>query len=74
MPTVYRFGRGKIKIFHDHNPPHFHIWTPEGDMQVSLLDLSPMNGRIDKGEYELAMTWVRGNIELLWQEWNRLNE
>lgn len=73
MPTLYRFGRVQIRMFHDHNPPHFHVWTPDGDLQVSLTDLQPLNGSVRKGDYELAVAWARSNIDFLWQEWNRLN-
>ncbi len=32
-----------------------------------------MRGRISKEDYQVAMAWMKGNIDLLWQEWNRLN-
>jgi len=44
-----------------------------GEMQVGLVDLQPIRGRIAKQEYEVAMKWVRSNIEFLRAEWDRLN-
>jgi hypothetical protein len=63
-----------VRLFNgDHNPPHVHIWTPASDMQVSLATLVPMRGLVGKQEYEVAMDWVRSNIDFLRSEWERLN-
>ena len=42
MSTLHRIGRVQIRMFHDHNPPHFHIWTPDGDMQVTQEPIPEM--------------------------------
>lgn len=74
MPTIFRIGRVQVRMFFDdHHPPHCHLWTPDGEMQIALGDLSTMRGRIGKQDYQLAMAWIQDNIEYLWQEWNRLN-
>ena len=74
MSTLHRIGRVQIRMFYDHNPPHFHIWTPDSEVQVSLRDLTLLRGGpMHKGDYELAMEWARANIDFLWQEWNRRN-
>jgi hypothetical protein len=38
MPTIIRFGNMVIRMFaDDHNPPHFHIVTPEHqNMDIAL--------------------------------------
>ena len=51
----------------------FHIWTPDGDVQVALADLRVIKGRIRTQDYEVAMRWVRGNIDFVRSEWDRLN-
>jgi hypothetical protein len=42
-------------------------------MQISLATLEPMKGNVSKHEYEVAMTWIRSNIDFLRAEWDRLN-
>jgi hypothetical protein len=42
-------------------------------MKIALSDLSIIQGKIRKHDYELAMSWIRGNIGLLRSEWDRLN-
>ena len=74
MPTYYRSENVHVRMFNgDHNPPHLHIWTPDGDMQVSLSTLQPLRGQVGRHEYELAMLWIRDNIDFLRSEWDRLN-
>lgn len=47
MPTIFRLGRVQVRMFFDdHHPPHCHLWTPDGEMQIALADLSTMRGRI----------------------------
>jgi hypothetical protein len=57
----------------DHGPPHVHIWTPEGEMQISLINLEPLRGKLRRQDYEVAMSWIRSNIDFLRLEWERLN-
>jgi len=72
--TYFREGGAHVRMFNgDHNPPHVHIWTPDGDMQVDLRELRPLRGSVGKQEYEVAMDWIRSNIEFLRAEWERLN-
>ena len=63
-----------VRIFSDdHDPPHFHIITPDRDMVVALRDFSTMRGDIRKRDYDVAMRWARDNAEQLWRQWNELN-
>jgi hypothetical protein len=74
MVTLHAVGRVRIRMFDgDHNPPHFHIWTPDGDAQVLLSDLTLLRGTVGPRDYELAMRWARSNIAYLWSEWERRN-
>lgn len=74
MGTYYESGHTCVRLFNgDHNPSHVHIWTPDGDMQISLGTLEPMKGDMGKQEYEVAMAWIRDNIDFLRAEWERLN-
>jgi hypothetical protein len=74
MPTYFREGSVVIRLFNgDHNPPHVHIITPNGEMQVSLVTLEPLRGKIGRQEYQVALELIRSNIEFLQSEWVRLN-
>ena len=74
MPTIYRSGRVMIRMFFDdHDPPHFHIVTPDEEMTVALDGLVPLQGDLRKRDYEVAMVWVRANAEILWSKWEELN-
>jgi len=75
VPTLFMFGNLKIRMFAgDHNPPHFHIMTPEHEALVRIADLAVLAGSIDRRSYDLACRWAAENRELLEREWHRLNE
>lgn len=49
-PTIVKIGNLKIQIFaDDHNPPHFHVVTP---------DFEILAGRIDRRSLEVALAWA----------------
>jgi hypothetical protein len=58
----------------DHAPPHCHDWTPDGDAQVSLDDLTIIRGTLYRGDYELARRLIADNITFLREEWSRRND
>lgn len=75
MPTVHRIRNLYIRMFsNEHNPPHFHVETPDGRVQVALLDLSVTRGKIRTRDLEEIRVWAHENMELLMSEWSRLNE
>ena len=48
MPTIAALGNVLIRMFaDDHNPPHFHVVTPDHEALIRLSDLSVMAGSID---------------------------
>jgi hypothetical protein len=57
----------------DHNPPHFHIVTPDHAVLIALSDLSIIAGYIPESELRLALAWARQNRTRLEDEWQRLN-
>lgn len=75
MPTIVRLGNVLIRMFaDDHNPPHFHAVTPDGEALVLLSDLSVAAGMIDRRSLEVAVKWATMNRRVLDDEWTRLNE
>ncbi|MBI4049001.1 MAG: DUF4160 domain-containing protein [Devosia nanyangense] len=57
----------------DHSPPHFHVVTVDSEVQVALADLAVIRGRIRKRDLDAVRHWARDHMELLWNEWSRLN-
>ncbi|MDD3447016.1 MAG: DUF4160 domain-containing protein [Zavarzinia sp.] len=75
MPTIVRIGNLKIQIFaDDHNPPHFHIVTPDHEVLVCIEDFALIAGAIDRRSLDVALAWATENREVLENEWKRLSE
>ncbi|NTJ44001.1 DUF4160 domain-containing protein [Agrobacterium larrymoorei] len=77
MPLIVKLGNIKIHIYaDDHNPPHFHVSTPDHDALVQITDLSVLQGRITRRAYDAVVLWAsaKGNKKVLEDEWRRLNE
>jgi hypothetical protein len=74
MPTLARFGSIAIRMFaDDHNPPHFHVVTPDHEAMISIADLRVIAGDIDRRSLDAARAWAFKNQGLLRDEWMRLN-
>ncbi len=75
MPTLVRLGNIKIQMFaDDHNPPHFHVVTPDHEALVSLADLVVLRGAIRASDLRTALEWASENAAFLAGEWSRLND
>ncbi|WP_062114090.1 DUF4160 domain-containing protein [Aureimonas sp. AU40] len=74
MPTITTIGNIKIVVFaDDHNPPHFHILTPNGNALVSIATLSVIRGSIDRKDLRAALDWAGSNQALLQAAWEHYN-
>ncbi|MGO4838296.1 DUF4160 domain-containing protein [Rhizobiaceae sp. 2RAB30] len=74
MPTIGQIGNLKIQIFaDDHNPPHFHVVTPEHQALVSIAELTIIRGELRSRDFSTVVEWAKAHIEELNHEWNRLN-
>jgi hypothetical protein len=74
MPTLVTIGNIKVRMFaDDHNPPHFHVLTPDHEALVRISDFAVLRGSIDRRSYEIAVKWAGENRERLEHEWQRLN-
>ena len=45
--------------FNDHDPPHFHVVAPDGDMTVRIADLVPDRGRLPARQAQVVVEWAR---------------
>lgn len=74
MPTLARIGKVKVQVFaDDHNPPHFHVVTPDKEALIALETLKMLRGEIGRRDLATALKWVRANRKIVVKEWERLN-
>lgn len=76
MATIHRLGKARIAMFpDDHNPPHFHLLTPDYAALVDIASLEVLeeSGRPDASARD-ALEWARANKALLAMKWIELNE
>ena len=74
MPTIVVLGHVKLQMFgNDHNPPHFHIVTPDGEAIVDLNSMNIIRGRLRSKDLRTALNWARQHAEELHDAWNELN-
>ena len=74
MPTLVILGSVKIQMFaDDHNPPHFHVITPDTEALILLKDLSVMRGTIRSRDLVTVQNWAdhrKGELNDLWSSLN----
>ena len=60
----------------DHNPPHFHVATPDHDALIRISDLEVLQGQITRKTLDLVRAWAADeeNLRSLRATWERLNE
>ena len=72
MPTVVRLQLSVIRMyFNDHNPPHFHVETPQGRAMLRISDYSVIAGQAPSAALKEARLWAAENqdrLERFWQE------
>ncbi len=75
MPQLSRFyGIVLYMYFLDHNPPHFHAWYGEYKCEISILDLSILEGSLPNRAFVLVLEWAAIHREELLQNWNLAKE
>lgn len=75
MPTIVTIGSLKIQVFaDDHNPPHFHVVTPDREALIRISDFAVIAGSISGREYKTAIGWAGEHRKEIEDEWTRLNE
>jgi len=67
----------KIYIYPgDHNPPHFHLRSPNSKALVDIATLEVIAGKASRRDLAEAKEWAQKpeNLAALVSEWRRLNE
>lgn len=74
MPTVYAETNWKITMYaFDHNPPHFHVVTPDGEAQVRIDDLEVLRTSLPDRAIRDAVGWAASHKDVLSIKWIELH-
>jgi hypothetical protein len=57
----------------DHNPPHFHVLTPDERGSLSIENFEILAGELSSQSVKTALTWAADNRGLLIEKWKELN-
>ena len=56
----------------DHNPPHFHVRTSDGDAAVRLSDFAVLAGGVERRALREACDWVERHRSVMEEAWDEL--
>ena len=74
MPVIVRLQYCVIRMyFKDHNPPHFHVDTPDGGALLAIRTLEVIDGEADARALREATDWATENRARLWAAWEEFN-
>ncbi|HEX8315299.1 MAG TPA: DUF4160 domain-containing protein [Flavisolibacter sp.] len=75
MPQLSRFYGIIIYLyFKDHNPPHFHAWYGEHKCEISIFDLTLLEGSLPSRAQSLVIEWATLHKKELLDNWNLAKE
>ena len=74
MVTMRRQGKVRIEVRADHNPPHFHVTSPDSDFMVDLQSFTVIRGSGLTAELAEAVDWAKANAALLLAKWREIND
>ena len=58
----------------DHNPPHFHILSPDFEIKVEIASLDTIAGDASLRDIREALEWAEDHRAELSLKWIELNE
>lgn len=59
--------------FDDHNPPHFHALLGRNAVQLKIVDLTVMTGRLPAASLNRVPAWAADHRDFLAAQWLRLH-
>ena len=73
MPLLVRLQLCRVYIYaRDHNPPHVHVRTPDGDAAVAIRGQRLLAGEVDRRAMREATEWIARNADVLEEIWDEL--
>lgn len=68
---IGEFKQIKFYVYgNDHNPPHVHAIYDKYSVSISLIDYSVIAGNLPKKNQNIAVKWVKDNIDYISEHWN----
>ena len=75
MPRITTFGAFEIWMyFHDHNPPHVHVVSPDFQAQVRISNGELLAGEMPAKVRGEALAWIGENKVFLMEKWDEFQE
>ncbi|MBF0613423.1 MAG: DUF4160 domain-containing protein [Magnetococcales bacterium] len=62
-----------MKVLDDHNPPHFHIASPDADAIVRIKDVVVIGGDEGHPHIKVAIEWGKKHGEEFALAWIEMN-
>jgi len=70
MPEISRFFGTIVRMFFDeHNPPHFHVQYNEYKAQISIAELTVIEGFLPPRALGLVIEWAMIHRDELMNDW-----
>ncbi|HRC32450.1 MAG TPA: DUF4160 domain-containing protein [Bacteroidia bacterium] len=70
MPEISRFLGIIIRMFYnEHNPPHFHAYYNEFQVEIRIDTLEVLKGSLPKRVLNLVIEWAIDNRAELLNDW-----
>lgn len=70
MPEISRFFGIVIRMhFDDHRPPHFHAHYGEFEVEIAIVGLEILEGRLPSRALGLTMEWAALHDDELIADW-----
>jgi hypothetical protein len=72
---VYGKSNWSLQVYCDHNPPHFHVRSPDADVSLTIKDCELLKGHIDSSTHKKIKYWfeeLNGRNKIM-ECWNKFN-
>ena len=72
---VYGKANWSVQVYGDHNPPHFHVKSPDTDASLTISDCRILKGNIDSDTHKKIKYWHErlGGQGKIIEYWNKHN-
>ena len=75
MPTIATLKGCSIRVyFKDHNPPHVHIYSTEGQAKYRIADSAMIDGDLPAKYQRQVRAWLDDNREFALRKWREIAE
>ena len=71
-PTLFKVGNARVVVYpNDHNPPHVHVLSPDGEAKFLLKDFECIFVRgFSKSDIRRLRAFLRERKDILEEAWD----